>query len=341
MSSISAQRFSQLASHDDEVVVTSRPSSTALFCVDSDDRYSTYSQRRTGASFPFTMSIIKNQSLVNGFFKRVALSEFRMYWTLPNIHPAWGNNTLTYNTSGTDYTITIPSGFYDLQTLMEAIEIIIQSGTTSPAGGNIATFIATPKLDGSSAYGSGGATTFFFPAPVSATRTLYDMLNLVTTAAATTAQGGVANLRPTDYLDIVCAQLTYNQDLKDGSSAIYNRDIVSRIYLDDTTKSLGRFVTNVFDASGNPAGYQAPAYDTTDFTNGATPFTIYRQFSMPKQILWNDAQPLGNLTFELYDDQGRSLQTLWTNYAPIVGEPAATYFANSFVWNMSLLISEN
>lgn len=339
MSVISAQKFSKFASHEDteEDTITMRPSSTALFCVDSDDRYTSYAQRRTAVTYPFTMSIVKNQSLLNGFFKRIALTEFRMYWTLPNIHPAWGNNTLTYNTGGTDYTITLASGFYDLQTLMATIQDEIR---TAPVG-SIATFIALANVDGSTSYSSGGATTFFFPVPTSTTKTLYDMLNLVTTAASTTARGGVANLRATDYLDIVCSQLTYNQKLKDGSSALFNRDIVERVYLDDTTKSLDRFNTNLFTAAGAANGFQAPTYDITDFTNGSTPFTIYRQFSLPKQIRWEDIQPLGNLTFELYDDQGRSLQTLWTNYTPIVGEPVATFYANSFVWNMSLLISEN
>ena len=339
MSVISAQKFSKFASHEDteEDTITMRPPSTALFCVDSEDRYTSYAQRRTAPTFPFTMSIVKNQSLLNGFFKRVALTELRIYWTLPNIHQAWGNNTLTYNTGGANYTITIPDGFYDLDSLTATIQDLIRNAV---GPGQIATFIATANVDGTSSYASGGATTFFFPTPTSAVRTLYDMLNLITTAAATTAQGGVANLKSTDYVDIVCSQLTYNQKLKDGSSAVFNRDIVERVYLDDTTKSLGRFNTNLFTAAGAANGYQAPAYDVTNFTNGCTPFTIYRQFSLPKQIRWEDIQPLGNLTFELYDDQGRSIQSLWTSIYPTV-TPTSTFYANSFTWNMSLLISEN
>ena len=338
MSIIAAQRFSKFAVHEDteEDTITVRPSSTALFCVDSEDRYNSYPQRRTSPTFPFTMSIVKNQALLNGFFKRVALTELRMYWTLPNIHQAWGNNTITWNTGGTNYTATIPDGFYDLDSLMATIQDLIR---TAPSG-SIATFIALANVDGTSSYSSGGATTFFFPAPTSSVKTLYDMLNLITTTAATSAQGGVANLRSTDYVDIVCSQLTYNQKLKDGSSAVFNRDIVERVYLDDTTKSLGRFNTNLFTAAGAANGFQAAAYDITNFTNGCTPFTIYRQFSLPKQIRWDDAQPLGNLIFELFDDQGRSIQSLWTTVYPTI-TPASTFYANSFAWNLSLLISEN
>jgi hypothetical protein len=354
MSLISAQMarrhmFQSAAEVKDEAV-TIRPSSTALFGVDSDDRYKTYEERRLLPSYPFTISITKNESLLNGFFSRIAVTELRMYWTLPNISAAWGNNTLQINITGAGanpYTITIPDGFYDLESLMATIEGEVQAlggGALLPA------FVARANVDGSSSYsnGGGGAATFFWVRPITSTiRTLYDMLNLITpkpplTTAQATARGGVANLRSTDFVDIVSPQLTYNQDLKDGSSAPTVRDALVRVYLDDTTKSLARITTNLFDSTGAANGFQVPAYDVTSFTNGSTPFTIYRQYPMPKQIRWQDSQPLGNLTFEMYDDQGRSIQALWDGTYP-AGDPAIAggYYANSFVWNMSLLVSEN
>lgn len=322
--------------------VTVRPSATAVFAVDSDDRYKTFAQRRTSPSYPFSMSIVKNEALLNGFFSRIGATELRMYWTLPNISVAWGNNTLTYYESVTpaQHTITIPDGFYSLETLMATIQDLIQ------ADGFLPNFIALPNVDGSSSYGTGGVLLFNWVAPTSTTRTLYDMLNLLTTAPATTGRGGVANLKPTDYIDIISPQLTYNQELKDGMSAPTNRDVLCRVYLDDTTKSLDRITTNVFSGGPPPvlSGTQVPQYDITTFTNGCTPFIIYRQFTQPKQILWNKAQPLGNLTFQLYDDQGRDIQALWSAAYPLTG-PGATlngvYYANSFVWNLTLLISEN
>lgn len=319
--------------------ITTRPSSTALLCVDSDDRYTDFSQKRTSPTYPFTFTIQRNQSILNGFFTRLAISEFRMFWTLPNISAAWGNNTLSYTTGGNTYSITIPDGFYDLATLLVTIEALIQ------AQGHLPSFFAVPNVDGSSQYASGGAATFFFPKPTSTTRTLYDMLNLQTTTPpvlATSARGGIANLKPTDFIDIVCSQLTYNQDLKDSSTAPIVRDMIERIFLDDSAKSNYRTQTNLFNATGNPNGNQVPQYEISDYINGSTPFVIYRQWTQPKQISWDKIQPIGNLTFELYDDQGRSLQALWSAAYPITPTTiTGTYYANSFVWDMNILISEN
>ena len=343
----------QLARHNafpsaaeiEDRATTTRPSSTAVFGIDSDDRYKTYAERRTSTTYPFSFSISKSESLLNGFFTRLAATEFRMYWTLPNISAAWGNNTLQiFITGGTGnpYTITIPDGFYDLQTLLATIQDLVRA-IDDGGGALLPGFLAVARVDGSSTYASGSGTTFNWVRPTTNSKTLYDMLNLVnaTPATAATSQGGgIANLRSTDYIDIISPELTYNQDLKDGSSAPIVRDMLVRIYLDDPVKSDGRPTTNLFDNTGAADGFQVPQYDVTTFTNGCSPFTIYRQFSFPKQIAWNNTQPIGNLTFEMYDDQQRSIQQLWSRVYPPTGQ-VGQYYANSFVWNITLLITEN
>lgn len=323
-----------------ETAVTVRPSSTAVFAVDSDDRYTDYPSRRLRPTYPFSINITKNQSMLNGFFNRIAVAEFRMYWTLPNIAAVWGNNTLSYYESVTPaiHTITIPVGFYDLRDLMLTIESEVQGD------GFLPNFIATANPDGSTSYGTGDANLFYWVPPNSTTRTLYDMLNLVNTipipTAATTQQGGIANLKSTDYIDVISPQLTYNQELKDGSTAQITRDMLVRIYLDNDVRPVRRTETLLFTAGGAPDGSQVPQFDPTDIITGSTPFVVYRQFSQPKQILWNNTQPLGNVTFELYDDQGRNIQDLWNNIL-LPASPVGQYFANSFVWNMTLLVSES
>lgn len=337
---LAARHGARDAAEVEDRAITTRPPTTAVFGVDSDDRYKDYATRRTNPSYPFSITIAKNESLLNGFFTRLAVSEFRMYWTLPNIGAVWGNNTLTYydSVSAAQHTITIPAGYYDLQDLMGVIEALVQ------AQGFLPSFIATANANGSSSYGTGTADTFYWVAPTTKTRTLYDMLNLTNTlptpTLATTQQGGIANLKPTDFIDVVSPQLTYNQDLKDGSTAPIVRDMLVRIYLDDENRAPCRVQTNLFDSTGAPAGHQVPQSDPTDSITGTCPFMLYRQFAYPKQVKWNDTQPLGNLTFELYDDQGRSIQDLWNAIQPATS-PAGQYYANSFVWNMTLLITEN
>ena len=77
-------------------IVVTRPSATALLCIDSDDRYANYGVRRTSPTYPFGFTIQKNESILNGFFRRLALTEFRLNWTLPNIAQAWGNDQLLF-----------------------------------------------------------------------------------------------------------------------------------------------------------------------------------------------------------------------------------------------------
>ena len=328
------------ASEVEDKAITIRPSSTAVFGVDSDDRYSDFATRRTNPSYPFSIGISRNESLLNGFFTRLAVTEFRMYWTLPNIGAVWGNNTLTYYESVTpaQHTITIPTGFYDMQDLMGVIEALVQ------AQGFLPNFIALANADGSSSYSTGDPNLFYWVPPTSKTRTLYDMLNLVNTSPAptpaTSQQGGVANLKPTDYIDVISPQLTYNQELKDGSTAPTVRDMLVRIYLDDGNRTPRKTITNLFTAGGVANGTQVPQYDPSDTITGSVPFMLYRQFSQPKQVLWNKAQPIGNLTFELFDDQGRSIQSLWSSVLSVTS-PQGQYYANSFVWNMTLLVTEN
>ena len=96
-----------------------RPPATSIFAVDSDDRYSSFAQRRTNPTYPFSFSIQKNEAFLNGFFKRIGLTEFRMNWTLPNISLAWGNSQMLMyvavsgvpQNGGNPYTLTLDDGF--------------------------------------------------------------------------------------------------------------------------------------------------------------------------------------------------------------------------------------
>ncbi len=431
-----------------EEAVTIRPSATSLFCIDSDDRYATYGQRRTNPTYPFRFTIQKSESLLNGFFKRMALTEFRMNWTLPNISSAWGNNQMIMKWKigavvQTDLIITATDGFYSAQSLADELTSIISSTTpgflVTLGDKNDDTFIFEPNQSLAAA----SEVTFYFTAVTSPTTTalnfspnintncrqLIDMLNIpASTTYQARIQSGIPNLRSMDFIDVVCSQLTYNQDLKDSTSALITRDMVNRVYLDDETKSQSFFVTNTYSgttsgslipsalvsSSGNLVEFTTPqptpvtnfvpgarviitgltggagwngqgtliaidtntpfgvviAYDNAptgtpvftgspsiafystltstsapqttwdDRVNGVTPFVIYRQYPYPKQIRWSSRMPIGNVVFELFDDQGRSIQDLWNSAYPS-STSTGTSFANSFVWNCSILVSED
>lgn len=433
-----------------EQVTTIRPSATALFAIDSDDRYSSYSARRANPTYPFTFAIQKNEALLNGFFKRMALTEFRMNWTLPNISKAWGNNTMVFYSSisnaspPTATTITVPDGFYSTELIANQLQTLISA--VSGMTGFTVTVVVTDNDD--FMIFTAPANVKFLLGPVLAsanTRQLVDMINVpypwtsstlpisiagVTNQMANGVTTGIPDMRATSYIDITSPQLTYNMDLKDTSSASLVRDMIARIYLDESVGSRSQVNINYYNnapgsgafataftavAGSTGAGtgniavftmtpssvafvgqtvyiqtatantlngsativaitgttsitleypYALGAIVTTtgtmrsfnpqdmvavsqgswdDNVNGVSPFVLYRQFPYPKQIRWNKDMPIGNITFEMFDDQGRSLQVLWQGAYPTsdLSISEGRRYANSFSWNASILVSED
>jgi hypothetical protein len=419
-----------------EQVTTNRPCTTALFAIDSDDRYQTYQQRRSTPSYPFSFGIQKNEALLNGFFSRMGLTELRMNWTLPNISAAWGNNTISMTYASTSVAsqstklLTVADGFYGSDELAQELQKQMRANGLP----NARVWIQQSEDDCFRIVPNEQSLSWvirFNPVQGADARQLIDMLNIpnpTSTAMNEFILSGVPNLRPMDYLDIVCTQLTYNQSLKDSTSAATTRDVLSRIYLDEPVQSSALVQSRAYaggDTTGNVylnyinsiayvqnnvacfitaiephtdmvgslavisgitgassylgtarvirvsessklivVEYPAPLtgtptvtagslievlsiVDTTtvpqtrwsDHVNGVTPFVLYRQWSVPKWLKWNRSQPVGQVKFELYDDQGRSIQELWEKTYPassVVGQR----YANSFVFNFSILVTE-
>lgn len=329
-----------------EMVVTTRPSSTAIFAMDSDDRYSDYNQRRVNPSYPFFVRITKKESLLNGFFKRLGVSEFRMYWTLPNISAAWGNNQINVGWLAggvpppAGAVITIPDGFYTIQNFCDIFQVQLRAIPGNP----LPNVTVVRAEDGTIVISTNTATTIQFGPIVTSVaiakqRQLFDMLAFpLPTAFLAVVTTGIPNMKATDYIDIVSPELTYNQELKDGTSASIVHDMLVRIYLDESCKPIA---PPTLTSTTAPPYDLVPSFTNGNDQNGVLPFVLYRQFAYPKQILWNKAQPLGNITFEIYDDQGRSIQSLWNTAYPPASSSTGYKYANSFAWNMTLLVSEN
>lgn len=332
--------------------VTIRFPSTAFFGVSSADRYKTIQERRTRPTFPFAFNISKGESLLNGFFHRFALTEFRMDWALPNISSVWKNNQIIIAVTGqVPFLITLPDNFYTPIDLALGIEQIVDvqfpainfTALTNKSAG-IITFTAN--------------TTFSFrpvvpvaPIPESPYKQLFDMLNFYWnplyqgTTLATSCVTGVPNLRYTEYIDVVCSQITAVQDVKDVSTSQTPRDVLCRIYLDESTPSDATYQnpteTEIRDVAFTVTGYNTPSIGSGAKQQGCRPFTIYRQFSSPKQIKWEQSVPLGNVIFEIYDDEGRSIQQLLNDAVALGNDTVPRQYATACDWNCSILISEN
>ena len=412
---------------DDVNTVIVRPASTTLLGISSNDRYKDWASRRTNPTNPFSILIQKNQAIMNGYFRRIAMTEFRMNWTIPNFAQAWGNNTvnISYINAGTTYTfpVTLFDGFYGAEDIATAMQALIVEGTpTVPGIPGFTVQINFPKEDDLMYFSS--PYPFWFTPTSGSQRQLFDMLALPTLGSpgVISMLTGIPDLRATEYVDLVSSQLTNNMLQKDSTSAPIVRDMIARIYLDDDVPSQALVSTNYYNvtyASTTSSTYVLIDQDTVRYTvastagfsngalvsitgltgginwigtnvgnaiiisstvmdvlygavvsgtatgtatlkssnqgavtqtstpqttwddrvNGVTPFTLYRQFPYPKQIRWEHTQPIGNLRFELFDSQGRSMSDLWGPYSSgtVVSHiSGATYVTNTITGSLGL-----
>lgn len=306
----------QLEAHDG---VDIRMPSTALLGVSSSDRYKNIANvggPSIGRTSPYAFSLTSNQNFMTGFFTRIALTEFAMTWTLPTITA--NNCLLRLLYGGNTYLLTVPNrsvipntstGWYTPTTLAAALQAAIRTAT-----GNVAFTLVSDAVTGAFTAQSNNGTTFAFGPVIDPSRpeafTLWNMMGWYGNAAplAVLQQSGVPTMLRTQFIDVVCSQLTYAQDVKDADTGNQSRDVMARIYLAE------------------------PGLNNDPELVGSQPFKIYRDFSTPKQIKWERNLPIGQMTFTLYDDQGYALTAgndFFSAEAGINGD-----------WNITLLVSE-
>ena len=298
---------------------TIRSPATANLMVDSADRaYDLSGTFRYYKTTPFDFTIYKSQSLLNGFATRIGTSEVVLEWNIPNIGSKVLNNEIFFDVSGTPLSTTLAQGFYNVSDVLTAL----------PKNMNIACQVAsipsTIALFSTSVFGDYantltnlGSAKYTF----GSNQPLIDRL-INPSAQITPTKSKIINpapdLRPFRYIDFVCNDLTYNQNLKDSSTTNEPKDVLNRWYFDwDEEPSLDSMGYSIF--------------------MGYTPFRSRRLYNPPKQIKWTSAMPVGNLRFEVYGDNGSNLSYLSQLAQP--GDPfAPTNFTN---WLMTLQVSEN
>jgi len=307
--------------------ITMRPSASANFFVNSVDKVA----GQTSANF----TINKNQSLFNGFFNRLAVAEIVLEWNLPNVSAYWGNNTFSVTNFATGYTanVTIPSPrFYKPVELLQLIAFLVNQNTTG-AGDPL-------RLEVGEAYGNitlitagAGLQNFIINAS-----TLASQLFNSSQIGVAGGLGGYYMSAPlvlgTRYIDIVCQQLTYNQDLKDNTTSTYNRDVLYRWYFADDNVPEGYDTIVKEINAGDPAA--AVPYPPTfaisptniQIAQGNTSFTIRRTPPVAKQIRWSPEQPIGQVNFQVYDDTGRLIDL-------------SQFSGFDFEFQLSMLLSED
>jgi hypothetical protein len=295
-----------------------RQPSSAFLGVSTSDRYATKSQRYNSPSSPFDVLLTSKQNFLNGFFTRIALTEVRIPWLLPTIQSNRQDSMrLEYRTAAgvtTFFTLRINGdAWYTPTTLAAEVQRAMRSASPISGGVNKPNFTCTydtAQYRFNYATNVAGDTMRFLPTLTNNTTGLYEMMAWLTTGMTAGFFSRTPKMIFTEFIDIVCNQLTYAQDVKDGDTGDSTRDVVARIYL-------------------APEGFSDPTQV------GTAPFIVYRQFQTPKQIKWDSNLPIGQLSFQVYDDRGNIL----TNGIDALGQ-APFYDDQLGDWSISLLVSE-
>jgi len=264
--------------------------STANLYIDSLDRSS-------GTASDFLIN--KPANILTGFFTRLAVNEVVLDWCIPNVRAVDGNNTLTVDFGVGNVIITLPDDFYTVKSLLD---LFVSELNTQIGAGTHFSIVAATSGDGVFIqYGNGSQGNYTFVASP-----LLTQLNIANPFTGTPAKlvecPAILN---TKYIDIVSQNLTYCQDLKDASTSQNVRDVLYRWYL-------------AWDNEGQYDAYNYPIFQ------GYRPFIQRRSIAFPKQIKWDNIQPIGQLGFQIYDSLGNIVDTT----------------SGELEFNMSLLVSE-
>lgn len=280
----------------EKTIITMRQPSTANLLISSFDR--------TSGQYASSFSINKNNSILNGFFTRIGLTELALDWAVPNIGS--DNSGVTFDLSGgTSIPFTIPVGSYSAA---DALDTIVARFNVQPSRGG-ATLAVTSTggivtltiTGGTGAFRitSGGILAdlgFTFGGAYSATKSASTSNPIGT---------GISHIGYSPYwLDFVCNNLTYNQELKDASTSNNTKDVLCRYYLASSNEN------QAYDKYGYP------------LLMPYKPFYVRRTWTPPKQIKWDSKQPVGQLIFEVYDQDGVLVR-------------------EGFEWNMTVQVTEN
>lgn len=327
--------FTTRSVHD---AITERSPAYAILGIDSEDRFRDYDQAaEVGVlsynASPYNFQITKNESIMNGFFTRLAVTEVNFPWMIGNITTATSIMSGTFKNGinpAVDFTVDLSDniGFLRPSQIAALIQTRVSAEDPSLAGFTI-TYGSTPGATATYPYfvyntGNPAVTIGFNPLANSSDypypNTQIQLFNVlgfdsVNTELNTTATSRVTYCQSIRYIDIVCNQLTYNQALKDTMSQPIARDTMCRLYLGD----------------GPYTGTSTLAPSDPDFCPpGCAPFTIYRQYTNPKFIRWLPNQPVqGNLQFQVYDDSGVLLTA--SDSPEGIGQD----------WSMTILVSED
>lgn len=292
------------------------------------------------AANPNQVYINKQQTLVNGYFTRLALTEIKYDWNIPNVIDAlpWRNNRLTleFGVAGTsgnpaaEVSIIVPENFYTPVELAAVVQqrLLALTGVFQSTGWicgwteRFNTFLIADTTQ----------TVPFRIVPKNKDNQ-DDLCNLMGFSVpgkmfSYAVQGSFAPMTYTPYFDITSAQLTKKQNVRDNSTSFQTgTNLLARIYLANPNFNNMRDRTTITGTSECNIV-------------GTRPCTFYKEFQNPKQIYWDTKEFVNVIDITLRDYKGRVLYSEpLTTTTPPVGA-FAVKCGNSASMQLTLQITE-
>lgn len=172
-----------------------------------------------------------NNDIVKNDIVKMAVSEISIYYNIPNINVT--NNTISFESSlglvGTIYTVTIPTGFYDVPTLMA--EIVVQLNSVSAASD--LKFTLTTNLSNTYLISSekvGGGVGLFKLLSSSHIDRAESLSGLYPTLARISSQLVSPQGLYTRYIDFLSVDIRENQVLPNLFTKDLNYGIINHFY---------------------------------------------------------------------------------------------------------------
>lgn len=351
------------------------PTASSLLTIDTRDSYK-FKDGFIGPNYtnPYNIQIYKNESVFQGKITRLALQEFNMIYSIPNVNPY--NSILFLNDGVNDAYISIPVGFLTPIELGNKVEDALNGVSTgaTPAGpvfgcntwvvkyipefasfeitnqGSIAPLPIITKVPFKilPKYGQDkgtsnvpGETTTYVRTDTLATMMGFgnvpDALSPVVAGIDTTGwRGDVASMLYTTYIDVVSQVLTSNQKVRDVSTNDKTgSNLLARIYIGNNFQPLDT-MTKVYTP---PSATNATSLEITNNTLEVKPFYINYQPPYVKQVRWDDSIFLSSVNIRLQDDKGNLLYDFERN---LVGNNDGIGFSGSNGYaQITFLISES
>lgn len=339
---------------------TIRQPATTIFGIDSADRYTIDNDgRRIDSQSPFNFTIYKGQSVLNGFIKRLALTELNMEWNSPNVNEY--NNKFGIGINGADVSggfrnvkIEVPTGFYtpleiasELQTLINdkiTAEGMLDPGITPAIKVDIDPRTLYIDISGDISGGSGAVSLSLPTIDLSGddtdigSCTMYEMLGLSSILSSPTVRindinqykfptriyGNYASYLYTRYIDIVSNNLTKKQELRDSTTQPPEQggtNLLARVYIPGNQNAESRYDSVLTGCN----------------IVGTRPFPLYKEFKTPKYIYWDAREFINAIDIKIYDDHGRELYNIATDAV----ENDYVSGGNTSEFQITLLASEN